>query len=197
MSAALVAAVLGGCEREGGGAAPPPPPSGERAESAATTGKKVVTVEEFCDVHPEAAAAPKAQLPPLAAGSHAPAAGTWRWLNVWATWCVPCIEEMPRLARWQKELGAQGMKFDLVFLSVDDTEDLVSKFRQEHPGTPPSLRISQPDALQKWLALIGLGEGAPIPVHVFIDPADKIRCVRAGGVREADLPAVRAVLGSG
>jgi thiol-disulfide isomerase/thioredoxin len=38
-------------------------------------------------------------------------------LNVWATWCAPCREEMPALDRLQAELG--GSAFQVVALSVD------------------------------------------------------------------------------
>lgn len=38
-------------------------------------------------------------------------------LNVWATWCPPCREEMPSLDRLQKKLGGPG--FEVVALSID------------------------------------------------------------------------------
>jgi thiol-disulfide isomerase/thioredoxin len=38
-------------------------------------------------------------------------------LNLWATWCAPCREEMPSLDRLQKELGSD--KFEVVALAVD------------------------------------------------------------------------------
>jgi thiol-disulfide isomerase/thioredoxin len=38
-------------------------------------------------------------------------------LNVWATWCPPCREEMPSLDRLQKSLGGPG--FEVVALSID------------------------------------------------------------------------------
>jgi thiol-disulfide isomerase/thioredoxin len=38
-------------------------------------------------------------------------------LNVWATWCPPCREEMPSLDRLQKTLGGPG--FEVVALSID------------------------------------------------------------------------------
>jgi thiol-disulfide isomerase/thioredoxin len=31
-------------------------------------------------------------------------------LNFWATWCIPCIEEMPHLVELQKELGSEGFE---------------------------------------------------------------------------------------
>ena len=48
-------------------------------------------------------------------------------LNLWATWCGPCREEMPSLDRLQKELGSD--KFEVVALAVDRTgADAVLKF---------------------------------------------------------------------
>jgi thiol-disulfide isomerase/thioredoxin len=38
-------------------------------------------------------------------------------LNVWATWCAPCREEMPTLDRLQATLGGPG--FEVVALSID------------------------------------------------------------------------------
>ena len=38
-------------------------------------------------------------------------------LNVWATWCPPCVEEMPTLDALQDELGGPG--FEVVAVSVD------------------------------------------------------------------------------
>ncbi len=38
-------------------------------------------------------------------------------LNIWATWCVPCREEMPTLDRLQQQLG--GQYFEVVALSID------------------------------------------------------------------------------
>lgn len=38
-------------------------------------------------------------------------------LNVWATWCPPCVEEMPTLDRLQATLGGPG--FEVVALSID------------------------------------------------------------------------------
>ncbi|MEH6403841.1 MAG: TlpA disulfide reductase family protein [Sneathiella sp.] len=38
-------------------------------------------------------------------------------LNIWATWCVPCREEMPTLDRLQKQIG--GKYFEVAALSID------------------------------------------------------------------------------
>jgi thiol-disulfide isomerase/thioredoxin len=39
-------------------------------------------------------------------------------LNIWATWCAPCREEMPALDRLQEELG--GPDFHVLALSLDE-----------------------------------------------------------------------------
>lgn len=51
-------------------------------------------------------------------------------LNVWATWCPPCREEMPTLDRLQAKLG--GPDFEVVALSVDQQgAEAVRKFFEE------------------------------------------------------------------
>ncbi|MEX2198046.1 MAG: TlpA disulfide reductase family protein [Burkholderiales bacterium] len=51
-------------------------------------------------------------------------------LNVWATWCPPCREEMPSLDRLQKTLGGPG--FEVVALSIDaGGAAVVERFYQE------------------------------------------------------------------
>src|SRR5262245_59740832 len=44
-------------------------------------------------------------------------AGKTVLLNIWATWCAPCREEMPNLDRIQSEFG--GDKFQVVAVSID------------------------------------------------------------------------------
>ncbi|EBA01784.1 putative thiol:disulfide interchange redox-active center transmembrane protein [Marinobacter sp. ELB17] len=48
-------------------------------------------------------------------------------LNIWATWCAPCREEMPTLDLLQTQLG--GEQFEVVALSIDHSgHDAVEKF---------------------------------------------------------------------
>ena len=195
---ALVVALAAGCAKDGGEEKGKPVEEGEgRINAVSTVEKKAVTVDEFCDVLPRSAAeAPPLALPPLAGTSAPPAGGSWRWFNVWATWCKPCLDEMPLLTAWQKKLAGEGLTVELVFLSADESDELVETYRKSHPQTPPSLRLEKADSLPSWLETIGVGANAPIPVHVIVDPSSKVRCVRAGQVKESDLPAIRSLLKS-
>jgi len=51
-------------------------------------------------------------------------------VNIWATWCGPCREEMPALDRLQAQLGGPG--FQVLPLSIDrEGPSIVKKFYQE------------------------------------------------------------------
>jgi peroxiredoxin len=39
-------------------------------------------------------------------------------LNFWATWCVPCAQEMPRFVEWQNQYGPRGLQ--ILGISMDD-----------------------------------------------------------------------------
>jgi thiol-disulfide isomerase/thioredoxin len=174
--------VLAACSTEK--SAPPE----SRVNAAKTTQKKTDTAA-FCDKQWPAETAPAFTTPELADKSQLPSSAKWRWINVWATWCPPCLEELPRLVKWQRT-----MPFELQIVSVDETDDDVTAYRKLHPDTPPSKRLAKPDAQGTWYAQLGLDAAAPIPIHIFVDTSNKVRCVRAGGVREADKAVVDALL---
>ena len=41
-------------------------------------------------------------------------------VNLWATWCAPCIEELPALGKLQRELG--GADFQVVTIAIDERD---------------------------------------------------------------------------
>jgi cytochrome c biogenesis protein CcmG, thiol:disulfide interchange protein DsbE len=51
-------------------------------------------------------------------------------LNFWATWCPPCIEEMPSLVQMQQRMKARGVT--VLAVSVDVDESNYQRFLQDH-----------------------------------------------------------------
>jgi len=51
-------------------------------------------------------------------------------LNFWATWCPPCVEEMPSLVRMQKELKDKGVT--VLAVSVDDDARQYRQFLEKN-----------------------------------------------------------------
>jgi thiol-disulfide isomerase/thioredoxin len=169
--------------------APPSPPA-SRVDSVKGPARRGPSLEEFCDKRHDAAGAP-AFVMPAVTGAAPPAANGWRWINLWATWCKPCVAEVPRLQEWTGRLGG---RVTLELVSVDEHSEVVEAFRKQHPGIPSGPRLANLAQLPAVLKSLGLDEGAPIPIHVFVDPKGRTRCVRAGAVNEADFAVVERII---
>jgi len=70
-------------------------------------------------------------------------------LNFWATWCPPCIEEMPSLVQMQQRMKARGVT--VLAVSVDVDENSYQRFLKDHNVNLLAVR----DADQKSNALYG------------------------------------------
>lgn len=191
LSALIIAALaLTACDKHDASSGEP----ASRTNGAKTT-KKAVSTEAFCDVHFTGDQGPLMHVPEVASKEAiVPAAGGWHWFNVWATWCKPCVEEMPRLIQWRDKLRGTGKKLEVSFISVDEGDANVAEFRKLHAGAPASARLLDPKTQEAWFKELGLDGNPPIPIHVFVAPSGHIRCARAGSVREQDYAAIEALL---
>ncbi|MCP5248017.1 MAG: TlpA family protein disulfide reductase [Candidatus Accumulibacter sp.] len=71
---------------------------------------------------------------------HRQALAQWRGkvlvVNYWASWCKPCVEEMPALSRLQERYAAQGVQF--VGIGIDEVDNM-RRFVKATPVTYPLL----------------------------------------------------------
>ena len=101
-------------------------------------------------------------------------------VNMWATWCGPCREEMPELIKMQNEHGPKG--FEVVGLNVDDEpEDMVRDFVNEM-NLNYTITWGNEDMI---MAMMRLSRSEAIPQSFLIDREGNLRGVfRGAGPRE-------------
>ncbi len=140
-------------------------------------------------------APPLRPLPGASGDGDGAAHGGWTWVNLWATWCAPCVEEMALLARWRDGFARDGVPVGFDLLSIDEAEQgpaLAAWRSKALPGPIRWLR-SQQD-LGPLLDGLGVERDAMIPIHALVDASGWIRCVRIGAIHEQDYAAVKGFL---
>ncbi|MBI5768050.1 MAG: redoxin domain-containing protein [Verrucomicrobia bacterium] len=124
-----------------------------------------------------------------------------RLVNVWATWCAPCVAEFPTLVSLARRL--QGRDFELITISMDDPkqEAAAKKFlEQQHAAPPARLRRvlkaegreatnflyteASADAL---IAALDPSWPGPLPHTVLIAPGGKIVYRHNGVIDHAEV----------
>ena len=96
-------------------------------------------------------------------------------LNFWATWCGPCLVELPRFAAWQTQYGPDGLQ--VIAVSMDDGQapvrTLAGKLRLDFPVLMGDARLGS-----MYGGVLGL------PVTYLIDRNGTVRARIEG---ESDL----------
>ena len=92
-------------------------------------------------------------------------------LNFWATWCAPCLTEMPRFVEWQQEYGGRGLQ--VIGISMDDEAPPVraayQKYRLNYPVVMGDEKLGE-----MYGGILGL------PVTFLLDRNGKIRFKHQG-----------------
>ena len=105
-------------------------------------------------------------------------------VNFWATWCRPCLEEIPEFIRMQEKLGNQGLQF--VGIAIDDTikvREFALKYRMNYP-----VLIGEMGAIE--LARVAGNEQGGLPFTVILDRRGRLIGTELGGLNEQKLTAI-------
>ena len=104
-------------------------------------------------------------------------------INVWATWCVPCLDEMPDLQRLYTRMKKDGAPFEILAVSIDALgADAVQKFVDRFGLTFPILLDPRGD-IKKLYRTTG------VPETFIVDRQGRLQ-QKIIGIRKWDAPAV-------
>jgi len=109
--------------------------------------------------------------------------GKWVIVNFWATWCSPCIKEMPDISRFvesRKDVAAIGLAF-----GDEEKADVVS-FLEKNPVKYPIANVAMSDPPKDFDTPRGL------PTTYLIAPDGSVAKKFTGPVTAADLEKVIA-----
>ncbi|MGF6649184.1 TlpA family protein disulfide reductase [Paraburkholderia sp. GAS82] len=102
-------------------------------------------------------------------------------VNFWASWCGPCVEEMPSLAQLHREYAKKGIEF--VGLGVDSDKN-VKAFLQKVPVDYPVYVIGFGGA---DLARAFGNNAGGLPFTVVIDAKGNVRSTKLGQIQPDEL----------
>lgn len=102
-------------------------------------------------------------------------------INVWASWCGPCIKEMPELDRYARSQGANGTQ--VVGIALDEP-DAVKAFLERVPVAYPIL-VDTPGPRDAGVRL-GNPKGV-LPYSILLDAQGRVLKRKIGPFRDGEI----------
>ena len=90
-------------------------------------------------------------------------------VNFWATWCLPCVKEMPYFQKIHDQFAGRGVKVLLVSLDfVNHIDSRLKPFIQKHQLTPEVIVLKDPDA-NSWISQVNPAWSGALPATLVYD----------------------------
>ncbi|WP_194975785.1 redoxin domain-containing protein [Aquiflexum lacus] len=101
-------------------------------------------------------------------------------INLWATWCGPCIQEIPELNILVEKYQDQHIRF-LAF--TDESKEVFEKFQKRRPSFEFGFEKSfeNMEAMEVLMKLDKEYQGKAIPLHVLVKKDGSVKEVFVGG----------------
>ncbi len=109
-------------------------------------------------------------------------------VNFWATWCPPCREELPVLARFH---ARHGKSVGFLGLAVEDNADFAGEFARAYGLNYPVAAGREPAIA--LMAALG-NEKAGMPFTLVVDAQGRVVYAKRGAVTEKELKQALAPL---
>ena len=162
---AVVAAIIGVTAAVLLRPAPEPAPPAAPTKSATVESRFAVMDGDFALVAPVDGTGQPADMTPYK--------GKALLVNLWATWCAPCIQELPSLGTLQQDMG--GDKFQVVTIAIDERDPAkIAPFLAAHgAGNLPAF-IDLNRTLDKAAKVIAL------PISLLVAPDGRVKAMLTG-----------------
>ena len=108
-------------------------------------------------------------------------------VNFWATWCPPCVTELPYFEKLSKEYEGKGVKFILISLDFPSQVDTrLIPFIKKNKITSDVMVMTDLD-YNSWIEKVDAGWQGNIPATLFFNNAGKIKYFHPSEVTEKEL----------
>ena len=95
-------------------------------------------------------------------------------INLWATWCIPCVAELPHFEQLQQTHRDSALEVILLSLDAPRKQEAVANFRKEK-GLRNEVFILNERNQQQYIERVSSEWSGVIPATLFINPAKDIR----------------------
>jgi thiol-disulfide isomerase/thioredoxin len=94
-------------------------------------------------------------------------------VNVWATWCSPCVEEFPYLVQLHRNYADKGLRVVLISFDCERQTKATRQFLQKNNVTFPTYRRAGKDQL--FIEGLSPSWSGALPLTLIYDSAGKLR----------------------